>query len=109
MWYRYTVIVESPAPGPNWAKPQVLSFANGLAEFAMRPHPDCKPGERTMTISRSLYEDLEIIPVDADNTEIAVSLLHRFFQEEGFPATAQLSRQTSRGCATTIIIGRPSL
>lgn len=37
-----------------------------------------------MTIARSLYEDLEIIPVDAHNTEIAVSLLHRFFQEEGF-------------------------
>ncbi len=37
-----------------------------------------------MTIARRLYEDLEIIPVDAHNTEIAVSLLHRFFQEEGF-------------------------
>jgi GNAT superfamily N-acetyltransferase len=37
-----------------------------------------------MTIARSLYEDLEIIPVDAHNTEIAVSLFHRFFQEEGF-------------------------
>jgi GNAT superfamily N-acetyltransferase len=47
-------------------------------------NPDCKPGERSMTIARSLYEDLEIIPVDARNTEIAVSLLHRYFQEEGF-------------------------
>ena len=37
-----------------------------------------------MTIARGLYEDLEIIPVDAHNTESAVSLLHRFFQEEGF-------------------------
>jgi GNAT superfamily N-acetyltransferase len=37
-----------------------------------------------MTIARSLYEALEIIPVEAHNTEIAVSLLHRFFQEEGF-------------------------
>jgi hypothetical protein len=47
-------------------------------------NPDCKPGERTITIARSLYEDLEIIPVDALNTEIAVSLLHRFFRKEGF-------------------------
>ena len=38
-----------------------------------------------MTIARSLYEGLEIIRVDAHNTEIAVSLLHGFFQEEGFP------------------------
>jgi hypothetical protein len=75
---------KSPARGPHPAKPRVLSFANGLTDFAKRPHPDCKPGERTMTIARSLYEDLEIIPVDAPNTEIAVSLLHRFFQEEGF-------------------------
>jgi GNAT superfamily N-acetyltransferase len=37
-----------------------------------------------MTIARRLYEGLEIIPVDARNTELAVSLLHRFFQEEGF-------------------------
>jgi GNAT superfamily N-acetyltransferase len=37
-----------------------------------------------MTIASRPYEDLEIIPVDAQNTEIAVSLLHRFFQEEGF-------------------------
>jgi GNAT superfamily N-acetyltransferase len=37
-----------------------------------------------MTIARCLYECLEIIPVDAHNTESAVSLLHRFFQEEGF-------------------------
>jgi hypothetical protein len=37
-----------------------------------------------MTIARCLYEGLEIIPVDAHNTESAVSLLHRFFQEEGF-------------------------
>jgi GNAT superfamily N-acetyltransferase len=37
-----------------------------------------------MTIARGLYEDLEIIPLDAHNTEMAVSLLHRFFQEEGF-------------------------
>ena len=38
-----------------------------------------------MTIARSLYEGLEIIRVDAHNTEITVSLLHGFFQEEGFP------------------------
>jgi GNAT superfamily N-acetyltransferase len=38
-----------------------------------------------MTVARSFYKDLEIIPVDARNTELAVSLLHRFFQEEGFP------------------------
>ena len=38
-----------------------------------------------MPNARGLYEDLEIVPVDAHNTEIAVSLLHRFFQEEGFP------------------------
>jgi len=37
-----------------------------------------------VTIARSLYEGLEIIPVDARNTAIAVSLLHRFFQEAGF-------------------------
>ena len=37
-----------------------------------------------MTIARRLYEDLEIIPVDDHTTEIAVSLLHRFFQEDGF-------------------------
>jgi len=37
-----------------------------------------------MTIARGLYDGLEIIPVDAHNMEIAVSLLHRFFQEEGF-------------------------
>jgi GNAT superfamily N-acetyltransferase len=37
-----------------------------------------------MTIARCLYEGLEIIPVDAHNTESAVSLLHRFFQEEDF-------------------------
>jgi hypothetical protein len=37
-----------------------------------------------MTSARRLYEGLEIIPVDDHNTEIAVSLLHRFFQEEGF-------------------------
>ena len=38
-----------------------------------------------MTIARRLYEGLEIIRVDAHNTEITVSLLHGFFQEEGFP------------------------
>jgi GNAT superfamily N-acetyltransferase len=38
-----------------------------------------------MTIARSLYEGLEIIPVDAHTMETAVSLLHGFFQEEGFP------------------------
>jgi hypothetical protein len=43
-----------------------------------------------MTSARSLYEDLEIIPVDADNTEIAVSLLHRFFQEEGFSGDREI-------------------
>ncbi|MGH6813713.1 MAG: GNAT family N-acetyltransferase [Methylocella sp.] len=37
-----------------------------------------------MPIARSPHEGLEIIPVDAHNSEIAVSLLHRFFQEEGF-------------------------
>jgi GNAT superfamily N-acetyltransferase len=53
-----------------------------------------------MPIARGLYEDLEIIPVDADNTEIAVSLLHSFFQEEGFSGdraiiTANLDRMRS--------------
>jgi GNAT superfamily N-acetyltransferase len=38
-----------------------------------------------MTIAGRLYEDLEIVPVDAHNTQMTVSLLHRFFQEEGFP------------------------
>jgi hypothetical protein len=37
-----------------------------------------------MAIARCLHEGLEIIPVGAHNTEMAVSLLHRFFQEEGF-------------------------
>src|SRR4029077_10134323 len=37
-----------------------------------------------MTIADRHFENLEITPVDAHNTEIAVSLLHRFFQEEGF-------------------------
>jgi hypothetical protein len=38
-----------------------------------------------MTIARTFYEGLEIVPVDAHTTETAVSLLHGFFQEEGFP------------------------
>jgi hypothetical protein len=62
-----------------------------------------------MTIARSLYEDLEIIPVDAHNTEIAVSLLHRFFQEEGFSDERSIIAANLSGCAATIIIGRPSL
>jgi hypothetical protein len=62
-----------------------------------------------MTIARSLYEDLEIIPVDAHNTEIAVSLLHRFFQEEGFSDERPIIAANLSGCAATIIIGRPSL
>ncbi len=37
-----------------------------------------------MTIAGRLYEGLEIIPVDAHNAEIAVLLLQRFFQDEGF-------------------------
>ncbi|MGB6176873.1 MAG: GNAT family N-acetyltransferase [Methylocella sp.] len=37
-----------------------------------------------MTIARCLDEGVEIIPVDAHNTEIAISLLQRFLQEEGF-------------------------
>jgi hypothetical protein len=37
-----------------------------------------------MTIADRHFENLEITPVDAHNAEIAVSLLHRFFQEEGF-------------------------
>lgn len=37
-----------------------------------------------MTIARCVYEGSEIIQVDAHSTEIAISLLHRFFQEEGF-------------------------
>jgi GNAT superfamily N-acetyltransferase len=50
-----------------------------------------------MPMARCLLEGLEIIPVDAHNTEIAVALLHRFFQEEGFSGersmiTANLDR-----------------
>jgi aminoglycoside 6'-N-acetyltransferase I len=37
-----------------------------------------------MTFADRHFENLEITPVDAHNTKIAVSLLHRFFQEEGF-------------------------
>jgi hypothetical protein len=36
MLYHYTVIVESPAGGPNPAKSLILSFARGLADFAPR-------------------------------------------------------------------------